>query len=107
MRCPCGTTATVRVKSFHLCRRPNDTERQHLLCRDFKRRSGSKINRHHEVKARSVCLCRDDGEPVFYLLGGETPPFLRREGIPVAMVMKPGQCSRTRCFTVPTVDRIG
>lgn len=56
MRCPCGTTATVRVKSFHLCRRPNDTERQHLLCRDFKRRSGSKINRHHEVKARRVSV---------------------------------------------------
>lgn len=80
MRCPCGTTATVRVKSFHLCRRPNDTERQHLLCRDFKRRSGSKINRHHEVKARSVCLCRDDGEPVFYLLGGGNAPLFEARG---------------------------
>lgn len=65
MRCPCGTTATVRVKSFHLCRRPNDTERQHLLCRDFKRRSGSKINRHHKVKARRVSVCVGTMESLF------------------------------------------
>lgn len=41
------------------------------------------------------------------MLGGVTPPFSRREGIPVAMVMKPGQQSRTRCYNGQAVDRIG